>query len=68
MSIPPVGPSGVPENVTEVTFDEAVKKAQDNADDAALQDEVIANGVAMLAQTIIMPRMNEILSEATSDE
>ncbi|MFA1602648.1 hypothetical protein ACDW82_03220 [Alcaligenes faecalis] len=60
MSVTPVDSSTVPAQTPEASFDDAVTSAQ--------QDEMMLKGVVTLAQTVLMPRMNEILSEAQSDE
>lgn len=69
MSVMPVDSAAVPNAPAEASFDAAVQNAQANAsEDQAQLDEAMLTGVVALAQTIIMPRMNEMLSEAQSDE
>lgn len=69
MSVMPVDSAAVPNAPAEASFDVAVQNAQANAsEDQARLDEAMLTGVVALAQTIIMPRMNEMLSEAQSDE
>ena len=69
MSVMPVDSAAVPNAPAEASFDAAVQNAQANAsEDQAQLDEAMLSGVVALAQTILMPRMNEMLSEAQSDE
>lgn len=69
MSVTPVGASAMATPTPEASFDDAVLGARQNAsEETALQDEMMLKGVVTLAQTVLMPRMNEILSEAQSDE
>ncbi|CAM4083859.1 hypothetical protein BOTU111921_10905 [Bordetella tumbae] len=69
MSITPVDSSSITEPVTnDAAFDDAVKNAKEDPESSEALDQVIEQGVGFLMQTIVSPRMNEILSEATSDE
>ncbi|OZI42385.1 hypothetical protein [Bordetella genomosp. 4] len=69
MSVTPVDSVAVPNAPAEASFDAAVQNAQANSsEDQARLDEAMLTGVTALAQTILMPRMNEMLSEAQSDE
>lgn len=70
MSVMPVDSAAVPNAPAEASFDAAVQNAQEanSSEDQARLDEAMLTGVVALAQTILMPRMNEMLSEAQSDE
>ncbi len=66
MSITPVDASSIPQPAgNDASFDDAVKNAQE---DSEALDAVFEKGIGMMMQTILSPRMNEILSESMSDE
>jgi len=66
MSITPVDSSVAPA-APEASFDDAVQNAQTNPESEQM-NQVFEQGIGVLMQTILTPKMNEILSEATSDE
>ncbi|GEM_PF-5511863 len=69
MSVTPINTSAVSEqNAVETSFDDALKVAQENAGLPAGTEQVFEQGIGMMMQTILSPRMNEILSESMSDE
>lgn len=69
MSVTPINTSGVSEqNAVDTSFDDALKAAQENAGLPAGTEQVFEQGIGMMMQTILSPRMNEILSESMSDE
>jgi len=68
MSIDPVN-AAVTDTIPEgKSFEDAVKVAQESPDSSAEADQVFEKGIGMMMQTVLSPRMNEILSEAMSDE
>ncbi|MHC8945089.1 hypothetical protein ACYX78_10540 [Advenella incenata] len=69
MSVTPINTSAVSEqNAVDTSFDDALKVAQENAGLPAGTEQVFEQGIGMMMQTILSPRMNEILSESMSDE
>ena len=69
MSITPINTSAVSEqNAVDTSFDDALKLAQENSGIPAGTEQVFEQGIGMMMQTILSPRMNEILSESMSDE
>lgn len=69
MSVTPINTSAVSEqSAVDTSFDDALKVAQENAGIPAGTEQVFEQGIGMMMQTILSPRMNEILSESMSDE
>lgn len=69
MSISPIDSSISAEQLSNNgLFEDAVKSAQESPEDAAAAEQIFEEGVGMMMQTVLLPRMNEILSEAMSDE
>ncbi|MGO3124146.1 MAG: hypothetical protein ACTIKR_08995, partial [Advenella sp.] len=67
--VTPINTSAVSEqNAVDTSFDDALKVAQENAGLPAGTEQVFEQGIGMMMQTILSPRMNEILSESMSDE
>ncbi|MCY1187798.1 hypothetical protein D9M73_288250 [compost metagenome] len=71
MSINSVDPSAITDSPTggaEQTFNAALDGASGQLSDAEFTDQLISGAVTVAGQMIIMPRANEMLNEAMSDE
>lgn len=70
MAIPPISGSEAVSNASNdgAAFDSALQNAQENEMTPELQDMMIEGAITIGGQMIIMPRANDILNEAMSDE
>ncbi|MCX2698466.1 MULTISPECIES: hypothetical protein [Ochrobactrum] len=71
MAIPPVSgadSSAFVTNSSEAAFEGAVEKAQQGEMTPELEQMMVEGAVTVGGQMIIMPRANDILNEAMSDE
>lgn len=72
MSINPVdtssitNASGAP--INEQSFNEAIENSSTDLSDAEFEEQLITGAITVGGQMIIMPRANDILNEAMSDE
>ncbi|WP_462383585.1 hypothetical protein [Pseudomonas sp. Marseille-QA0892] len=72
MSINPVdtssitNASGAP--INEQSFNDAIENASTELSDAEFEEQLITGAITVGGQMIIMPRANDILNEAMSDE
>ncbi|WP_437883359.1 hypothetical protein [Pseudomonas sp. LRF_L74] len=72
MSINPVDSSAVTDgsdaSVNEQSFNDAIENAEGELSDADFEEQLITGAITVGGQMIIMPRANDILNEAMSDE
>lgn len=72
MSINPVdtssitNASGAP--INEQSFNDAIENSSTELSDAEFEEQLITGAITVGGQMIIMPRANDILNEAMSDE
>lgn len=72
MSINPADTSAVTDGsgapVNEQSFNDAIENAEGELSDADFEAQLITGAITVGGQMIIMPRANDILNEAMSDE
>ncbi len=68
MSVTPIGENAAVNASSEAQFNAAVDNAKSELSDQELTDALITQAVTIGGQFIIMPRAQEILNEAQSDD
>jgi hypothetical protein len=72
MSVNPVDTSVITDGSgaasNEQSFNDAIENAEGGLSDAEFEEQLITGAITVGGQMIIMPRANDILNEAMSDE
>jgi carbamoylphosphate synthase small subunit len=71
MSINAIDPSAITESSAsgaEQAFNSALEGSPEQLSDAEFTDQLVSGAVTVAGQMIIMPRANEMLNEAMSDD